>query len=76
MPNANETCAIPRKLARHISKYYDDPEGFRDAGMDYTVQQLNEYIALGVNDLHIYALNQSAAVDEILRRSGLFSKHE
>ena len=69
-------CAIPRSLARHISKYYDDPEGFRDAGMDYTVQQMYEYIQLGVNDLHIYALNQSAAVDEILRRSGLFTKSE
>ena len=69
-------CAIPRSLARHISKYYDDPEGFRDAGMDYTVQQMYEYIRLGVNDLHIYALNQSAAVDEILRRSGLFAKSE
>lgn len=67
-------CAIPRSLARHISKYYDDPEGFRDAGMDYTVQQMYEYIQLGVNDLHIYALNQFAAVDEILRRSGLFAK--
>lgn len=69
-------CAIPRSLARHISKYYDDPEGFRDAGMDYTVQQMYEYIKLGANDLHIYALNQSAAVDEILRRSGLFDKDE
>ena len=69
-------CAIPRSLARHISKYYNDPEGFRDAGMDYTVQQMYEYIQLGVNDLHIYALNQSAAVDEILRRSGLFAKSE
>ncbi len=69
-------CAIPRSLARHISKYYDDPEGFRDAGMDYTVQQLYQYLELGVNDLHIYALNQSAAVDEILRRSGLFTKSE
>ena len=69
-------CAIPRSLARHISKYYNDPEGFRDAGMDYTVQQMYEYIQLGVNDLHIYALNQSAAVDEILRRSGLFTKSE
>ena len=67
-------CAIPRSLARHISKYYDDPEGFRDAGMDYTVQQIYQYMHLGVNDLHIYALNQSAAVDEILRRSGLFAK--
>jgi len=69
-------CAIPRSLARHISKYYDDPEGFREAGMDYTVQQMYEYLQLGVNDLHIYALNQSAAVDEILRRSGLFAKGE
>ena len=69
-------CAIPRSLARHISKYYNDPEGFRDAGMDYTVRQMYEYICLGVNDLHIYALNQSAAVDEILRRSGLFSGNE
>lgn len=65
-------CAIPRSLARHISKYYDDPEGFREAGIDYTVEQLYEYIRLGVNDLHIYALNQSAAVNEILTRSGLF----
>ena len=65
-------CAIPRSLARHISKYYDDPEGFREAGIDYTVSQMNEYLALGVNDLHIYTLNRADAVDEILRRSGLF----
>lgn len=67
-------CAIPRSLARLISTYYNDPESFRDAGMDYTVQQMYEYMQIGVNDLHIYALNQSAAVDEILKRSGLFTK--
>lgn len=65
-------CAIPRKLARLISRYYNDPVSFRDAGMDYTAEQMYEYIRLGANDLHIYALNQSEAVDEILRRSGLF----
>lgn len=67
-------CAIPRKLARHIAKYYDDPEGFREAGMDYTARQLNEFAALGVNGVHLYTLNQTAAVNEILRRSGLFVK--
>lgn len=67
-------CAIPRKLARHISKYYNDPEGFREAGMDYTAEQMHEYVALGVADLHLYALNQSAAMHEILARSGLFAK--
>ena len=44
--------------------------------MDYTVRQLYEYLQTGINDLHIYALNQSAAVDEILRRSGLFTKRK
>lgn len=68
-------CAIPRPLARHISKYYDDPEGFREAGIDYTVNQMNEYLALGVNDLHIYTLNRADAAGEILRRSGLFEPH-
>lgn len=29
-------CSIPKELARIISKYYDDPEGFRKAGMEYT----------------------------------------
>ena len=67
-------CAIPRTLARHISKYYDDPEGFREAGIDYTVAQMNEYLALGVNDLHIYTLNRADAAGEILRRSGLFEQ--
>lgn len=65
-------CAIPRSLARHISKYYDDPEGFREAGIDYTVNQMKEYLSLGVNDLHIYTLNRADAAGEILRRSGLF----
>lgn len=67
-------CSIPRSLARLISTYYNDPAGFRDAGMDYTVQQMFEYMQLGVNDLHLYSLNQADAVDEILRRSGLFAK--
>lgn len=65
-------CAIPRPLARHISKYYDDPVGFRDAGMDYTVEQMEQYLRLGANDLHIYALNKTDAVNEILRRGGRF----
>ena len=67
-------CAIPRKLARHISRWYNDPEGFREAGMDYTASQLLEYAAMGVNDTHIYALNEYEAVNDILLRCGLFEK--
>ena len=67
-------CAIPRRLARHISRWYNDPEGFREAGMDYTASQILEYAAMGVNDMHIYALNESAAVCGILTRCGFFEK--
>ena len=68
--------AIPRSLARVISRYYYDPEGFREAGMDYTVQQMYEYLQLGVNGIHVYTLNQYKDVEEILKRSGLFTKTE
>ena len=69
-------CAIPRKLARLISRYYNDPESFRKAGIDYTIQQIYEYVSLGVNDLHFYSLNESSALDEILTGCGLFTKAE
>jgi methionine--tRNA ligase beta chain len=61
--------AIPRSLARVISRYYYDPEGFREAGMDYTVQQMYEYLQLGVNGIHVYTLNQYKDVEEILKKT-------
>ena len=67
-------CAVPRSLARLISRYYEDAEGFREAGMDYTAAQIRAYMALGVNDLHIYALNELDPVEEILGRCGLWGK--
>lgn len=66
-------CAIPSSLARLISRFYDDPAGFREAGLDYTAAQIREYIALGVNDLHIYTLNDPAVTREVLERSGCFT---
>lgn len=67
-------CAIPGKLARLISRHYDDPEGFRQEGLDYGAEQIREYVSLGVNDLHIYTLNDAAVTGELLERSGCFSK--
>ncbi|WP_394924886.1 methylenetetrahydrofolate reductase [uncultured Robinsoniella sp.] len=69
-------CSIPRDLAEVISKYYNDPEGFKEAGIDYTVHQLYQFIGEGVEGIHLYALNKSAAVSEILTRSGLRTKAE
>lgn len=67
-------CAVPGPLARLISSYYDDPAGFREAGLDYSAAQLREYLTLGVNDLHIYSLNDAEVTTTLLNRSGCFTR--
>ncbi|MCR1838729.1 methylenetetrahydrofolate reductase [Murimonas intestini] len=69
-------CSIPRDLAEVISKHYNDPEGFKAAGIEYTVHQLYQFIGMGVDGIHLYALNKSAAVSEILTKSGLRAKKD
>ena len=65
-------CAIPAGLARHISKYYNDPEGFKEAGKEFTVDQIMQYSALGVDGMHLYALNQWKEVTDILVKANLW----
>lgn len=64
-------CSVPKELARIISKYYDDPEGFRKAGIEYTVNQIFEYMNAGIDGLHIYALNKWEAVTDIINMTGI-----
>jgi methylenetetrahydrofolate reductase (NADPH) len=64
-------CAIPRDLTRHISKYYDDPEGYKKAGIEYTIDQIHEYVSLGIDGIHIYTLNKSEDVKAIVNATGL-----
>ena len=47
---------------------------FRKAGKEYTVRQIEAYKALGVNGIHLYALNQWKDVSEIIRMAGLASR--
>lgn len=64
-------CSIPRELAELISRFYNDPEGFKKAGIDYTVRQIYDYISLGIEGLHIYSLNKHEDVSEIVNRTGI-----
>lgn len=75
-------CAIPRKLAEVISHHWfdKDPDGndlpevkaaFREEGIQYTVNQLHEYMALGVEGIHLYAMNTWKNSTEILNRAGI-----
>ncbi len=49
-------------------------EDFKKAGIEYTVRQIDGYRALGVNGIHLYALNKWKDVTEIINMSGLKTK--
>ena len=51
--------------------YEEKVKGFKEAGIEYTVRQIDAYRALGVNGIHLYALNKWKDVSEIIDRSGM-----
>lgn len=82
---SRNACVIPRKLAEIISRHWfdKDPDGnelpevkaaFKEEGIGYTVNQLHEYMALGVEGIHLYAMNTWQNVTEILNRSGIVTR--
>jgi methylenetetrahydrofolate reductase (NADPH) len=80
-------CAIPRDLAEIISRHWifpnvfapNEPEdvlevkkmAFREEGIAYTIRQIEEYKAMGVDGIHLYALNKYDAVAQIAEETGL-----
>ncbi|MDD3338475.1 MAG: methylenetetrahydrofolate reductase [Lachnospiraceae bacterium] len=80
-------CVMPRELCEIISKnwifpnpFVKDPfdadvegkkEAFKEAGIEYTIRQMDQYRALGVDGIHLYALNKYKDVSEIIERSGM-----
>ena len=43
----------------------------RKAGIEYTIKQIDKYRALGINGIHLYALNKWKDVTDIINMSGL-----
>ena len=46
-------------------------EDFKKAGIEYTIRQIDEYRACGINGIHLYALNKYDDVARIAREAGL-----
>jgi len=75
-------CSIPADLAVVIGKY-TPPRGsseavtkeyaadFKKAGMEYTVKQIYRYMNTDLQGIHLYALNKSADVGQIVIDSGI-----
>lgn len=68
-------CSIPADLAVIIGKYGEDPEAFRQAGIEYTVNQIYKFIEANIDGLHIYALNKYEDVETVMELSGIRKAH-
>lgn len=64
-------CSIPKELARVISRYYEDPEGFKEAGKVFTMRLIHALINTGIDGLHLYCLNRYKDVSDLIDRMGI-----
>ncbi len=78
---SRNACAVPRDLALVLTHHWfdKDPDGndipevkaaFREEGLAYSADLLNRYLTLGINGIHLYALNRAEDVRRVLEMSG------
>ena len=64
-------CSIPARLSRLVSLYGKDVDSFKQAGIEYAVNQIDALRKNGINKLHLYTMNKAAEIEEIILKSGL-----
>ena len=62
---------FPAKLLRSLHPFQNDPEKFRRAGIQYTLEQCHDLLANGVAGIHFYTLNRSDATRTIFDSLGI-----
>lgn len=48
---------IPARLSKLISKFEDNPEALKQAGLNFAIQQITDLISNDVDGIHLYAMN-------------------
>jgi methylenetetrahydrofolate reductase (NADPH) len=87
MALSHNACVMPRALCEIISRNWIFPnvfipeeseeeirrkkDAFMEEGIQYTISQINEYLSLGVNGIHLFTLNKADAVTRIIKESNL-----
>lgn len=69
-------CGVPEELAVLLDRHENDNEAMADAGMDYAAAQIRSLWDNGVSGIHVYTMNKSARVLDILRRCGMSAKSD
>ena len=54
-----------------MDRYAEKPSSMADAGMDYAAEQIQELWNAKVDGIHIYTMNKSQQILEILKRTSI-----
>ena len=57
--------SVPTALSNLIAKYAEDPAGMRQAGIEYTIRQVEDLLKNGISGIHIYSMNKADVTKEI-----------
>ncbi|MDR2879357.1 MAG: methylenetetrahydrofolate reductase [NAD(P)H] [Fusobacteriales bacterium] len=68
-------CKIPKKLERILNAYEDNNEAMYQAGIAYASEQIIELLSAGIKGIHIYTMNKTHAVKEILENISSIRKY-
>ncbi|MDD5018459.1 MAG: methylenetetrahydrofolate reductase [Eubacteriales bacterium] len=64
-------CSIPASLSKIICRFGDNDDDFRKAGVAYAVEEIDYLLANGIHNFHLYTMNKSEAVEQIILDSDL-----
>lgn len=57
--------SLPQKFVKMISRYENNPEALRDAGIAYAIDQIVDLIANDVQGIHLYTMNNPLVAAKI-----------
>jgi len=58
--------SLPAKLVKLVHQYGDKPSDLQAAGIEYALEQARDLIEQGVDGVHIYAMNRSDVIQQII----------
>jgi methylenetetrahydrofolate reductase (NADPH) len=62
---------IPQELNAIFTKYENNPEDFKKAGIEYATKQISDLLNFGVQGIHLYTLNKADVSTAIFENLGL-----
>ena len=62
--------SIPKRLAKLMARYSDDPASLKAAGLEYAIMQILDLLEHGTDGIHIYTMNNPDVARYIMEQIG------